>query len=63
MRLALKADHDAGLLPKILDAFDVMPVELMLGGYGEQLPALRDGRADVALVTTPFDGRGLEASR
>jgi len=38
-----------------------MPVELMLGGYGEQLPALRDGRADVALVTTPFDGRGLDS--
>ena len=40
---------------------NVIPVELMLGGYGEQLPALRDGRADVALVTTPFDGRGLDS--
>jgi DNA-binding transcriptional LysR family regulator len=61
LRLALKADHDAGLLPKILDAFDVLPVELLLGGYGEQLPALHDGRADVALLTTPFDRRGLDS--
>jgi DNA-binding transcriptional LysR family regulator len=61
LRLALKADHDAGLLPKILDAYDVLPVELLLGGYGEQLPALHDGRADVALLTTPFDGRGLDS--
>ncbi|SDS64987.1 LysR family transcriptional regulator [Actinoplanes derwentensis] len=61
LRLALKADHDAGLLPKLLDAFDVLPVELLLGGYGEQVPALHDGRADVALVTTPFDERGLDS--
>lgn len=61
LRLALKADHDAGLLPRIIDAFDAVPIELMLGGYGEQLPALHDGRADVALVTTPFDGRGLDS--
>ncbi|GAA2520315.1 LysR family transcriptional regulator [Winogradskya humida] len=61
LRLALKADHDAGLLPKILDAYDVLPVRLLLGGYGEQLPALHDGRADVALMTTPFDERGLDS--
>ena len=61
LRLALKADHDAGLLPKILDAYDVLPVQLLLGGYGEQLPALHEGRADVALLSTPFDGRGLDS--
>lgn len=61
LRLALKADHDAGLLPKILDAFDALPVQLLLGSYGEQLPALHDGRADVALLSTPFEGRGLES--
>ncbi|MFG2045573.1 LysR family transcriptional regulator [Dactylosporangium sp. NPDC048998] len=61
LRLALKADYDAGLLPRILEAYDVLPVELLLGGYGEQLPALHDGRADVALVPTPFDGRGLDS--
>ncbi|XVV13896.1 LysR family transcriptional regulator [Actinoplanes sp. CA-131856] len=60
LRLALKADYDAGLLPRILDAYDVMPVELQLGGRGEQVPALLDGRADVALLPAPFDERGLD---
>ncbi|MET0493786.1 MAG: LysR family transcriptional regulator [Actinoplanes sp.] len=60
LRLALKADYDAGLLPKILEAYDVLPVELILGGHGEQVPALRDGRADVAMLPTPFDDRGLD---
>ncbi|WP_306212344.1 LysR family transcriptional regulator [Actinoplanes sp. RD1] len=60
LRLALKADYDAGLLPKILDAYDALPVELHLGGRGEQLAALHDGRADVALLVTPFDDRGLD---
>jgi len=61
LRLALKADYDAGLMPKILDAYDVLPVELLLGGRDEQVPALHDGRADVALVPTPFDGHGLDS--
>ncbi|GAA3456212.1 LysR family transcriptional regulator [Dactylosporangium matsuzakiense] len=60
LRLALKADYDAGLLPKLLDAFTALPVELLLGGRGEQVAALHDGRADVALLPTPFDGRGLD---
>ena len=61
LRLALKADYDAGLLPKILDAYTALPVELLLGGRGEQVPALRDGRADVALLPSPFDGHGLDS--
>ncbi|HZR53171.1 MAG TPA: LysR family transcriptional regulator [Streptosporangiaceae bacterium] len=61
LRVALKADFDAGLLPLILDAYDALPVELVLGGPGDQVPALRDGRADVALVPTPFDGHGLDS--
>ncbi|MEU4231621.1 LysR substrate-binding domain-containing protein [Nonomuraea sp. NPDC026600] len=64
LRLALKADHDAGLLPRILSAYHgeeaALAVELVLGGRGEQAPALRDGRADVALVSGPFDERGLD---
>jgi DNA-binding transcriptional LysR family regulator len=60
LRLALKADFDAGLLPEILAAYETLPVELLLGGRGEQAPALRDGRADVALLATPFDDRGLD---
>ncbi|MEV0713994.1 LysR family transcriptional regulator [Asanoa sp. NPDC050611] len=60
LRLALKADYDAGLLPKILDAYDTLPVELLLGGPGEQVRALHDGRADVALLPTPFDPQGVD---
>ncbi|WP_261558807.1 LysR family transcriptional regulator [Frankia tisae] len=65
LRLALKADFDAGLLPRILAAFQyedaALPVELLLGGRGEQVPALRDGRADIALLPAPFDDRDLDA--
>ncbi len=64
LRLALKADHDAGLLPRLLAAYEreeaALPVELVHGGRGEQAAALRDGRADVALLSTPFDERGLD---
>ncbi|MGW4405281.1 LysR family transcriptional regulator [Nonomuraea sp. NPDC004702] len=64
LRVALKADYDAGLLPRILAAYrdeeGALPVELLLGGRNEQAPALRDGRADVALLTTPFDDRDLD---
>ncbi|GGM79083.1 LysR family transcriptional regulator [Dactylosporangium sucinum] len=65
LRVALKADYDAGLLPRFLAAYRedpaALPVEVLLGGRGEQVPALRDGRADVAILPAPFDGRGLDA--
>lgn len=64
LRLAMKADYDAGLLPLMLEAYkadpDALPVELTLGGRDEQLPALRDGRADVAILPLPFDDAGLD---
>ncbi|MCX4765198.1 LysR family transcriptional regulator [Streptomyces sp. NBC_01275] len=64
LRLALKADYDGGLLPRILAAYRdeaaALPVELLLGGREEQVPALRDGRADLALLPRPFDVRGLD---
>ncbi|MER7490540.1 LysR substrate-binding domain-containing protein [Streptomyces sp. NPDC126497] len=65
LRIALKADIDGGLLPQILDAYHAddasLPSELVLGGFGEQPQALRDGRADVGLVLSPFDDRGLDS--
>ncbi|MDG6101450.1 LysR family transcriptional regulator [Dactylosporangium aurantiacum] len=64
LRVTLKADYDAGLLPRILAAYQAheaaLPVEVLLGGRGEQAPALREGRADVALLQTPYDDRGLD---
>ncbi|MET7438822.1 LysR family transcriptional regulator [Streptomyces sp. NPDC004082] len=65
LRIALKADIDGGLLPQILDAYSAdpaaLPPELVLGGFGEQPQALRDGLADVALVLRPVDERGLDS--
>ena len=44
LRLALKADYDAGLLPRMLAEFRrsaaAVPVDLILGGRDEQAPAL-----------------------
>jgi DNA-binding transcriptional LysR family regulator len=64
LRLALKPDIDGGLLPRILDAYAgeeaALPVELVLGRFGEQAQAVRDGRADTALLLAPFDDRGLD---
>ncbi|MFG2003881.1 LysR family transcriptional regulator [Spirillospora sp. NPDC048911] len=64
LRLALKADYDGGLLPQIFAAYQneaaALPVELLLGGRDEQEPALRDGRADIAMLPQPFDDRGLD---
>ncbi|BCJ47752.1 LysR family transcriptional regulator [Actinoplanes ianthinogenes] len=64
LRLALKPDYDAGLLPRMLAEYQrdpaAMPVELLMGGRGEQVPALWDGRADVAMLPMPFDERGLD---
>ncbi|WP_432838626.1 LysR family transcriptional regulator [Dactylosporangium sp. CA-092794] len=65
LRIALKADIDGGLLPRILDAYGAdsaaLPPQLILGAFGEQPQALRDGRADVALLLHPFDDRGLDS--
>ncbi|MFB6961145.1 hypothetical protein ACFCYB_30090 [Streptomyces sp. NPDC056309] len=48
LRLTLKADMDAGLLPQILDAYAQeeasLPVKLVLGRVGEQAQTVRDGR-------------------
>jgi DNA-binding transcriptional LysR family regulator len=65
LRIALKADVDGGLLPQILDAYSAhdaaLPPELVLGGFGEQPQALREGRADVGLLLCPFDDHGLDS--
>lgn len=64
LRLALKADYDAGLLPQILALYEedaaAVPVSMQLGGRNDQAPALRAGRADVALIPFGFDDRELD---
>jgi DNA-binding transcriptional LysR family regulator len=64
LRLALKADIDGGLLPRILDAYAeervALPVQLVLGPVGDQAQTVREGRADAGLLLVPFDDRGLD---
>jgi DNA-binding transcriptional LysR family regulator len=57
--LVTKAAAAGELLAKLLDAYaaepDAVPVDVVLCSVGEQEGMLRDGRADVALLHTPFD--------
>lgn len=45
-----------------MDTFRALPcapaVEIAVSGYGEQVAMVRDGRADVALLGSPFDRAG-----
>ncbi|MWA06161.1 LysR family transcriptional regulator [Actinomadura sp. LD22] len=59
LALVTKAGASDELLAKLLDAYAAEPgaaaVDVILCGPGEQERLLRDGRADVALLHTPFD--------
>ncbi|MFJ3793267.1 LysR family transcriptional regulator [Kitasatospora sp. NPDC090091] len=64
--VAVKPGGDAGLLREILTAYretdpHLPPPEVAVGGSGEPIAMLRDGRADVALLRSPFDGQGLDS--
>jgi DNA-binding transcriptional LysR family regulator len=65
--LAVKADLDDAIVQEITEGYEreqsAVPVELRLGGWGEQLELVRDGQADVALVYGPHgraEMRGLD---
>lgn len=51
------------LLQRIVDRYAALPdtpsIEITVSGYGRQADMLRRGTADVALLTSPFDDRGL----
>ncbi|QNE16847.1 LysR family transcriptional regulator [Kribbella qitaiheensis] len=57
--LVTKASASSELLAELLDAYaaepGAVPVEVILCGPAEQGRLLREGRADVALLHTPFD--------
>ncbi|WP_051781834.1 MULTISPECIES: LysR family transcriptional regulator [unclassified Streptomyces] len=59
LTLAMKPNGDAGLVESILRRYrldpDAVDIEVIVCGIGEQAPMLRDGRADVAFLTSPYD--------
>lgn len=54
-----------GMLQRIVTAYATTPgalqVDTVVSGYREQADMVRDGRADVALLSSYFDQRGLDA--
>jgi len=64
LTLAAKPDADAGLLPRILRRYEADPVAVpveLVSCHDDRACLLRDGRADLALLHTPFDDpSGLE---
>jgi LysR family transcriptional regulator, benzoate and cis,cis-muconate-responsive activator of ben and cat genes len=53
------------MLRQIVDAYAAVPgnpeVHIVVSGYGHQADLLRDGRADVALLSSPYERPWLEA--
>jgi DNA-binding transcriptional LysR family regulator len=54
-----------GLLQQIMDSYTALPdtpkVEIVVSGYRQQADMVRDGRVDLALLSSPYDERGLDA--
>ncbi|WP_171164439.1 LysR family transcriptional regulator [Streptomyces sp. I05A-00742] len=62
--LTAKASVATDLLRRVVTAYGALPgapeVQIAISGFGEQAAMIRDGRADVALIGTPFDRHGVE---
>lgn len=60
-----KPGPTTGLLKRIVAAYRALagapPVEVLVSGYRQQADLVRTGRADVALLSPPYERRGLEA--
>lgn len=54
-----------GLLQQIVDSYAALPgtpqVEIVVSGYRRQADMVREGRVDLALLSSPYDERGLDA--
>ncbi|TMR20249.1 LysR family transcriptional regulator [Nonomuraea turkmeniaca] len=55
----------SGMLRRVAETFRALPgacrVEIAVSGYREQADMVRDGRADVALLSLPYERRGLDS--
>ncbi|MBO0840392.1 MAG: LysR family transcriptional regulator [Sciscionella sp.] len=61
--VGMKPDGDGGLLHKIIAEYAaerLPPARVRIGGVGDEVAMLRDGRADVAVLREPFDSAGLD---
>lgn len=62
--VTVKAGADVDLLQKILSAYRadpaLLPIEVVVSGWGDPASMLRDGSADVALIRLPADSGGLD---
>ena len=62
--VTVKAGADVDLLQKMLIAYrageGVLPIEVVVSGWGDPAIMLRDGSADVALIRLPADTAGLD---
>lgn len=61
--VAMKPSLDGGLLPRILAAYEALPVEIIVYGMGEHAELVRDGRADVLFVHDQADLTGLDTTQ
>ncbi len=54
-----------GLLQRIVESYGALPgssrVEIVVSGYRHQADMVRDGRVDAALLSSPYDERGLDS--
>lgn len=54
----------AGMLRRIVDAYRKLPdatqIEIIISGYGQQADLVRDGRADLAILGSPYEHRLLD---
>jgi DNA-binding transcriptional LysR family regulator len=63
LAVAVKPGSDGGLLREIIAAYQapgLPPAHVLVGTWGQPETLLRDGRADVALLRSPFNPRGIE---
>jgi DNA-binding transcriptional LysR family regulator len=65
--IAVKADGTSDLVQRITRRYlrepGFPPPDVVFARYGGPAAALRNGSADVAVLRTPFDGRGVDSER
>jgi len=65
--LTAKPGVASGLLSRIVDSYRALPgtakVNIVVSGYRQQAEMVRTGRADLALLSSPYDDTGLDTEQ